>query len=386
MSLATEPVELLRWHVDSCDDCPFAHAASIDRRGVEHACIAHRPARGLGRHRPNYVPTWCPLHTADIAVIRGDRKGVTALAKLRAAADAPAAIIPTAEPKKEPKMKATLVDEPTIFVLGETQLDDRGLVELVDWLKEFAPECLDPEDGSAFNRIYPHVAFEGDRALSGGELLVELAGRKCYNSFGRKAGRKSNAEYIANLFGEPGKIPHASVLYHAKMTFFFGGVGRRLSHELIRHYVGADRSEEGSPSQESTRFTHHSGHFSVHPRDADDVEARTRFHQDMNTAYENYLAYIDREVTRYREANGKDPVGMDRKRIYEAAAQRLPGAACTSFVWTTNPMALAKLFAERCDYAADLEMQRFAIKLRTLCYARWPNLFAAANPACTGAK
>ncbi len=66
---------------------------------------------------------------------------------------------------------------------------------------------------------------------------------------------------------------------------------------------------------------------------------------------------------------------MDRKRIYESAAQRLPGAAATSFTWTTNPIALSKLFRERCDYAADLEIQRFANKLRVIAVERWPHLF-----------
>lgn len=286
---------------------------------------------------------------------------------------------------------AKLVKEPTIFVLAEMELGHNALTHLLTWLKEFAPDCLDPkeEELAPWDRIFPHPGHEKlvegkeeTRRVTDNELLVELSGRKCYNSFGQKAGRRSNAEYVANLFGEPGKIPHASVLYHAKMTFFFGGIGRRVSHELIRHYVGADRDEEGSPSQESTRFTHHSGHFSLHPRDAGDPEASEFFLQDMNEAYSRYRRYLTREVDNFKLKNdGAEPKGMDRKRIYEAAAQRLPGAACTSFTWTTNPMALAKLFEERCDYAADLEIQRFATKLRTLCYERWPNLFKASNPA-----
>src|SRR5262245_26193406 len=152
---------------------------------------------------------------------------------------------------------AKLVREPTIFVLAEMGLAPDALINLCDWLEEFAPECLDPENkGRVWASIFPHNGYEQfpdtDKVLqvTNNELLVELSGRKCYNSFGQKAGRKSNAEYVANLFGSPGKIPHASVLYHAKMTFFFGGIGRRVSHELIRHYVGADRDEEGSPSQE----------------------------------------------------------------------------------------------------------------------------------------
>ena len=286
---------------------------------------------------------------------------------------------------------AKLVHEPTIFILAEMAIVEEAYESIVRWLKVFAPECLDPEeeDLDPFDRIFPHDGIEypspgqpHDRDVTDNELLVELSGRKCYNSFGQKAGRKSNAGYIANLFGEPGKIPHASVLYHAKMTFFFAGIGRRVSHELIRHYVGADRDEEGSPSQESTRFTHHSGHFSLHPRQVGDPRQTESFGISMNLAYERYLKYLDDEVESFKlEHEGKEPKGMDKKRIYEAAAQILPGAACTSFTWTTNPMALTKLFAERCDFAADLEIQRFATKLRDICYKRWPNLFMASNPA-----
>lgn len=281
-------------------------------------------------------------------------------------------------------MTVKLVNEPTIFVLAEMMIDPQAYDNLLEWLREFAPDCLDAASvGSAYDQIIPHAIEEGGRVLSSNELHVELCGRKCYNSFGQKAGRKTNAEYIANLFGEPGKIPHASVLYHAKMTFFFAGIGRRVSHELIRHYVGADRDEEGSPSQESTRFTHHSGHFSLHPRMAADPRQTIQFQVCMNEVYRMYRNYLAREVEWFKgEHDGAEPKGMDRKRIYEAAAQLLPGAACTSFTWTTNPMALAKLFAERCDYASDLEIQRFATKLRDLCYTRWPNLFMASNPAC----
>lgn len=278
--------------------------------------------------------------------------------------------------------QATIVTEPTIFVLAEMAIHDEAYGQLIDWLAEFAPQCLAPEEPgqTARERIFPHTEWEEGRTDN--ELLVEMSGRKCYNSFGQKAGRRSNAAYIANLFGTPGKIPHSSVLYHAKMTFFFAGIGRRVSHELIRHYVGADRTEEGSPSQESTRYTHHSGHFSLHPRMADDPDQAAQFAVDMNEAYGRYQGYLDREFAAYAARNdGKEPKGMRRKRVYEAAAQILPGAACTSFIWTTNPMALSKLFAERCDYAADLEIKRFAVKLRDLCYERWPNLFRAANPA-----
>ena len=284
------------------------------------------------------------------------------------------------------RRKIVLVAEPTIIPMAEMKIREDGLEHLFEWLKGYDPDCIEMPEADAGSQLFPHNMMELDhlkvpRRLTDNELYVELAGRGCYRSYGAKAGRKDNAGYIANLFGEPGKIPHASVLYHAKMSFFFAGISRRVSHELIRHYVGADRSEEGSPSQESTRFTHHPGWFTLHPRDAENAFERKEFENNMQTAYNEYLAYLERQIQDYADAHGTPPKGMDRKRIYESAAQRLPGSACTSFYWTSNPEALSKMFKERCDYAADLEIQRFARKLQAVCYQNWPNLFRESNVA-----
>lgn len=268
----------------------------------------------------------------------------------------------------------TLITKPTVFVLAEMGLDLYGLDDLVSWVQRYRPECIGDEVGT-LAKLMPHAGKDdAGKVLSDGEMLVELAGRKCYNSFGVKAGRKSNADYIANT--QQGDIPHASIMYHAKMSFFIGDVSRRVSHELIRNYVGADRDEEGNPSQESTRYTHHPGHFIVHPRtEAGGPEEVEQFRADMQSAYDAYLRYISREVEQYRAQHGKDPQQIDRKRIYECAADRLPMAAATSWIWTTNPIALAKLFRERANEHADLEFQRFAYAWKALCVKRWPNLF-----------
>jgi thymidylate synthase (FAD) len=238
----------------------------------------------------------------------------------------------------------------------------------------------DDWDGVDIHDLFPHRDMLPGRdgvVASDNELLVELAGRKCYDSFGLKAGRKTNAEYIANT--QSGEIPHASILYHAKMSFFFGGISRRVSHEIIRNYVGADRDEEGAPSQESTRFTHHYGFFVAPPRyviqmRTDDLMLR-HFTEAMQMAYNNYTRAVEMDVARFVEIAGEEPKGIDKKRIYEAASSFLPHQAETSFVWTTNPAAIAKLCRERCDNASDLEIQRFAKKLRRVSVERWSNLF-----------
>jgi len=288
-------------------------------------------------------------------------------------------------------MTIRLITEPTVIVLADMRLDVAGMNDLLDWVQDYRPACV-PDSLPLGGRdramsLFPHEGFRPDvreKLLTDNELLVEMAGRACYQSWGLKAGRKDNAEYLARmLFPEDGAMAHASVGYHAKMTFFLAGISRRVSHELIRHYVGADRSDEGSPSQESTRYTFHPGHFAVPPyvleRTSEPtsagVEALTSFEIAMQQAYDTYLAFIEQEESAWESRHGEKPKAIDRKRIYECAAGFLPMQACTSMVWTTNPMALAKLFRERCDASADREFQRFATKWRGIAQARWPNLF-----------
>lgn len=266
----------------------------------------------------------------------------------------------------------TVLFQPVVIPLAEMTLLPQGLDDLVEWVGDYRPECLPGEDPTGMD-LFPHDGTEGGRSLTGNELLVELAGRNCYHSYGAKAGKKSNRDYIAHT--QSGTVPHRSIMYHAKMTFFVAGISRRVSHELIRHYVGADRSEEGSPSQESTRYTHHPGHFIVPPKMALDGQSVDKFIVAMSAAYNEYHDYIDRETEAYRAASGEEPKGMTRKRIYEAAAGLLPMQAATSLVWTTNPVALAKMFAERTDESADAEFRRLALQWQRLCVARWPNLF-----------
>jgi len=255
------------------------------------------------------------------------------------------------------------------------ELMPEGIEQMLDWVRDRRPECL-PENPMVKD-LFPHdMKDEQGRDLTGNELLVELAGRKCYDSFGLKAGRKSNAAYIANT--QDGDIPHASIMYHAKFSFFIGGVSRRVSHELIRHYVGADRDEEGSPSQESTRYVEHAGRYIAHPTVIDEQEELHNFMADMNHNYIRYRQYIDRRSAAHKAIHNEDPKGMARKRIFESASSFLSHSCETSFIWTTNPIALAKMLRERHNLAADREYQRLAGIWKKVALQTWPNLWPQA--------
>lgn len=264
-----------------------------------------------------------------------------------------------------------LTDEPVVVAIAEMQLRHTGIMEMMSWVKSRRPECIPEEmQSEGISALFPHNM----RGVSDNELLVEAAGRKCYDSWGLKAGRRTNAEYIANT--QMGDVPHRSIMYHAKMTFFIAGVSRRVSHELIRHYVGADRDEEGSPSQESTRYVEHAGNYIAHPGILDNPEELGFFRSAMARNYSEYRDYIMRRLDAHRRDNaGESASGISRKRIFESASSYLSHSCETSFIWTSNPVALAKMFQERDHEAADLEYLRLARKWKRVSLALSPNLF-----------
>lgn len=268
-----------------------------------------------------------------------------------------------------------ITDDPIIEVLADMRLDEQGVLNMARWIERYRPKCV-PETG--FNKITDLLPHEGQRddgsAVTDNEILAELAGRKCYDSFAESGAKRTNEEYLNSMW--QGRIPHRSTGYHPHMTFFIAHVSRRVSHELIRNYVGHAKDEEGAPSQESTRFTHHPGVYIAHPAVLDDEVELDRFKTRAELNYRDYVFTIERKVDNYRRNYGTEPKGLDKKRIYESTAGDLLMSCATSFIWTTNPMALAKFFFERDDEAADLEMCRFARAWKKVCYARWPNLFS----------
>lgn len=273
--------------------------------------------------------------------------------------------------------KIKIVTEPVVEILAEMKLVEPGILGMADWVREHRPDCT-PEEG--YENVYdllPHGPIEGadekERLLTDNEILVELSGRTCYHSYAEKAGRKTNREYIEH--SQSGEHPHVSIMYHAKISFFLAGISRRLTHELIRNYVGADRTEEGNPSQESTRFTHHYGFYVAPPAIVSDLGEMKLFEQAHQLNYDEYCQYIDRQVTAWEVAHGSKPKGIDRKRIYEAAAAYLAQTCETSLIWTTNPVALNKLFRERGAENADAEFQRLVKKWKEVVLPRYPNLF-----------
>ena len=97
-------------------------------------------------------------------------------------------------------------------------------------------------------------------ATSSAEALVEVAGRRCYKSFGTALNpnitrvREGNQQYVANLLS----TKHGSVLEHAYDTFAFENVSRVFTHEMVRHRLcnfsrSGGRNVSGPPFPDRSR-------------------------------------------------------------------------------------------------------------------------------------
>jgi thymidylate synthase (FAD) len=258
---------------------------------------------------------------------------------------------------------AILTGPPRVRVLAYPALD-------LGALDEFARE----QGLDGYSQLRPASGYfgsgEDEYEPEDAERLPELAGALCYGAFGDKASGDNNAKYLARVRNAK-PFGHFSIEYHTTLVFLVEGVSRNLTHELIRHYVGCNRDEQGAPSQESTRYVEHPGTFVCPPAWVGNDGMCVAFKIACQAAYEAYL-----NATTYQPSMLEGlSRSMERKRTLEAARGILPGSATTRLVWSANPVALRKMFTERGHEAADLEFRRLVGVWRPLCEERWPNLF-----------
>jgi thymidylate synthase (FAD) len=195
--------------------------------------------------------------------------------------------------------------------------------------------------------IWPNVKrarpeFDTD-AKSGGEALIELAGRSCYESW-----HKPNPDtatiggYLANIRAQG----HFSVYEHVNVTFDMQGVSRSLTHELIRH-------RHFSFSELSQRFVDVEGAEMVHPpalsqEFLDNADNLVESVWWMRRAYRDIVEHL----------TGK---GVRRKQAREAARAVMPNMTETKIVVTGNLRAWRHFIKVRGTIHADAEIRMAAV-------------------------
>ncbi len=200
--------------------------------------------------------------------------------------------------------------------------------------------------------IEPSVELAEDFDAVAVMKKIERAGRVCYKSEGNITD-DSAEKFIRGII----KRGHESVIEHAAVSFKII-CDRGVTHELVRHRIGA------SFSQESTRFCDYSaGKFGgeltfIKPCFwSDDDENFHLWRATMELLEKNYLAM---------RANGAKP---------EEARSILPNSLKTEIFVTMNLRELRHFLKLRTDTKAHPQMRQIALKIFDILNEKLPAIF-----------
>ena len=227
------------------------------------------------------------------------------------------------------------------------------------------PEMVEPQVqlvGYTQFQAPPGVPWSTD--ADGGQALAEFAGRACYQSWSKpNPATATNAGYLAHIL----EVGHLSVLEHGVVTFYFTGVSRSFTHELIRH-------RHFSYSQLSQRYVPERQAAMVEPDViADDPELHKIFAEATEAsvqAYTDLLAGLERRFAEVENAT------LRRKQARQAARAVLPNATETRIVVTGNYRAWRHFIAMRATEHADIEIRELAVECLRQLKTVAPNVFA----------
>lgn len=229
-----------------------------------------------------------------------------------------------------------------VVVLGKTEVD------LFPFQGDSRHVMPGKAEGSAFEK---RVRALPQSLRKAGQLLIEFAGRLCYESWNLpNPDTATNAGYIANLLDHR----HFSVIEHVSITFYVEGVSRNLTHELIRH-------RHLSFSELSQRFVNmEDANVVIPPAYGGGVEKLSKAHRER----------YKYEVARLRGE------GLNRKQARQAARYGLPSGMETKLVVSGNLRTWMELLPKRYDPNADAEIQEFARKVADILKQEYPDVFA----------
>ena len=227
------------------------------------------------------------------------------------------------------------------------------------------PEMVQPQVtliGYTHFQPPPGVAWSTD--ADGGQALAEFAGRACYQSWSKpNPATATNAGYLAHIL----EVGHLSVLEHGVVTFYFTGVSRSFTHELIRH-------RHFSYSQLSQRYVPERQAAMVAPDViAEDPELHKLFMAATEASVQAYNDLLAGLESRFAEVENAT---LRRKQARQAARAVLPNATETRIVVTGNYRAWRHFIAMRATEHADVEIRELAVECLRQLKGVAPNVFA----------
>ena len=235
--------------------------------------------------------------------------------------------------------------EPHVIKLAETRVDERAVRDLLKsynaagWLKKTKRH-----------------------KRSDSELLIELAGRVCYRSFGLGLNpnitkvRENPTDYLRNIL----RSRHGSVLEHSSVTFAFLNVSRVFTHELVRHRPGT------AISQESLRY--------VRP-----LDVNLWMPADLKPVSRDFVEIVEEIRRGYRKLEAHFPWDKmnfeEKKRITSALRRILPNGLATNVIWTANHRTIRWAIEMRTHPSAEIEIRKVFGSVAKTCTRDYPLLY-----------
>ena len=199
------------------------------------------------------------------------------------------------------------------------------------------------------------------------EDLVEIAGRMCYRSWQPGLNpnvtkvRMDQRDYLENIV----KSRHGSVLEHVSWTFVLQDISRIVTHELVRHRVGA------AVSQESLRYVR-----------LDEIPFWLPEWAQADEELVGYIRHLVRELEKFQGWAADhfkiDDPGQNftnKKRLTSFMRRLAPEGLATSMTWTANARTLRHVIETRTDPAAEEEIRLVFGKVAEIMLRESPMLF-----------
>jgi thymidylate synthase (FAD) len=216
----------------------------------------------------------------------------------------------------------------------------------------------------AWTHFEPPADVPWSTDAEGGQALAEFAGRACYQSWGKpNPATATNEGYVRHII----EVGHLSVLEHGSVTFYFTGVSRSFTHELIRH-------RHFSYSQLSQRYVPERAAAMVEPEAiAEDPELHKKFVEASEAAVRAYNELLEGLEAKFADIPNAT---LRRKQARQAARAVLPNATETRIVVTGNYRAWRHFIAMRATEHADVEIRELAIECLRQLQGAAPNVFS----------
>jgi thymidylate synthase (FAD) len=202
------------------------------------------------------------------------------------------------------------------------------------------------------------------------QKIIEVAGRTCYDSFGK--GRDSDA-FAEHLMEAVNPNP----TYHSTFVFYIDGVSRGESHEHVRHHVGC------SPSQRSSRYCDESTSpwiphplFTVFMEENPTDALGPMWNAHVESGRRLYRAMVGKlQPFAMEKSGGKMSATDARKQARGAARGALGNALETALVWSGNVEAIRCFIDKRACAGADAEIRAVAIEILKIMKVELPIYF-----------